>query len=129
MHTERDRYPGFAVPALCLPATIDNNLPGWETSIGADTALNEIVSGGGPAQAVGDGVTARFVVEVMGKYCGYLALLAGLAAGAEQVYLHEDGITLAELTADVRACGTASGPAAGCTSRSATSSAQRRVHH
>jgi 6-phosphofructokinase 1 len=37
----------------------------------------------------------------MGRYCGYLALMSGLATGAEQVYLHEDGITLKDLQRDV----------------------------
>jgi 6-phosphofructokinase 1 len=43
------------------------------------------------------------VVEVMGRDCGYLALMSGLATGAERVYLPEEGITLSDLTADVRA--------------------------
>ena len=43
LHDERSRYPGFAIPIACVPASIDNNLPGSESSIGADTALNEIV--------------------------------------------------------------------------------------
>jgi 6-phosphofructokinase 1 len=34
-----------------------------------------------------------FVVEVMGRYCGYLALMSGLATGAERVYLHEEGVS------------------------------------
>jgi len=38
-----------------------------------------------------------FVVEVMGRYCGYLALMSGLASGAERVYLHEEGVTLHDL--------------------------------
>ena len=42
-----------------------------------------------------------FVVEVMGRYCGYLALMGGLSTGAERVYLHEEGVTLADLKADL----------------------------
>ena len=42
-----------------------------------------------------------FVVEVMGRYCGYLALMSGLASGAERVYLHEEGVTLADLQSDL----------------------------
>jgi 6-phosphofructokinase 1 len=41
------------------------------------------------------------VVEVMGRRCGYLALLAALATGAERVYTHEDGVTLADLQRDL----------------------------
>ena len=42
-----------------------------------------------------------FVVEVMGRHCGYLALMSGLATGAERVYLNEEGVTLKDLEADV----------------------------
>jgi 6-phosphofructokinase 1 len=42
-----------------------------------------------------------FIVEVMGRYCGYLALMSGLATGAERVYLHEEGVKLANLQADL----------------------------
>ena len=42
-----------------------------------------------------------FVVEVMGRHCGYLALMSGLAGGAERIYLPEEGITLKALQADV----------------------------
>jgi 6-phosphofructokinase 1 len=42
-----------------------------------------------------------FVVEVMGAYCGYLALMSGLATGSERVYLHEDGIALVDLQKDL----------------------------
>ena len=44
-----------------------------------------------------------FVVEVMGRSCGYLALMSGLATGAERVYMHEEGITLADMKHDVDA--------------------------
>jgi 6-phosphofructokinase 1 len=42
-----------------------------------------------------------FVVEVMGRNCGYLALMSGLATGAERVYLPEEGVSLSDLQADV----------------------------
>jgi 6-phosphofructokinase 1 len=42
-----------------------------------------------------------FVVEVMGRYCGYLALLSGLATGAERVYLNEEGVSLRDLQIDL----------------------------
>ena len=43
LYTQRDTFPAFNLPIICLPASIDNNLPGSELSIGADTALNSIV--------------------------------------------------------------------------------------
>ncbi|MDO8107656.1 6-phosphofructokinase [Isoptericola sp. b441] len=101
MHAERDRYPGFGLPVICLPATIDNNLPGWETTIGADTALNEIVTAVDRLKQSAMASQRAFVVEVMGRYCGYLALMGALSTGAERVYLHEEGVTLADLSDDV----------------------------
>jgi 6-phosphofructokinase 1 len=101
MHQQRERYPGFNVPVICLPATIDNNLPGWEMSIGADTALGEIVYAVDRIKQSAMASRRAFVVEVMGRYCGYLALVGGMSVGAERVYLHEEGVHLADLIKDV----------------------------
>jgi len=43
MYDARNKYPAFQIPLICIPATISNNVPGTEFTIGADTALNEIV--------------------------------------------------------------------------------------
>lgn len=96
-----DRYPALRVPVICLPASINNNLPGSELSIGADTALNTIVAALDRIKQSAVAVRRCFVVEVMGRYCGYLALLSGLASGAERVFLHETGVTLRALQAEV----------------------------
>ena len=101
MLQERDRYPGFHVPVICLPTSIDNNLPGWEMAIGADTALGEIVSAVDRLKQSAMASRRCFVVEVMGRHCGYLALMGALSVGAERVYLHERGVRLADLSADV----------------------------
>ena len=101
LFSERDRYPAFKIPMICLPATIDNNVPGSELAIGADTALNVIVEALDRIKQSAMAVRRCFVVETMGRYCGYLALMSGLAGGAERVYLHEEGITLKDLQADV----------------------------
>lgn len=99
---ERRNFPAFNLPMVCLPATIDNNLPGTELSVGADTALNNIV---GVVDKIKQSAVAErrcYVVEVMGRQCGYLALMSGLATGAERVYTHEEGITLRKLEDDLR---------------------------
>jgi 6-phosphofructokinase 1 len=98
----RTNYPAFNIPIVCLPATIDNNLPGSELSVGADTALNSIVEAVDKIKQSAVAMRRCFVVEVMGRYCGYLALMGGLATGAERVYLHEEGVTLSDLEADVQ---------------------------
>jgi 6-phosphofructokinase 1 len=101
MLNERQNYPAFNIPIVCLPASINNNLPGSEFSIGADTALNNIVDAVDKIKQSAVATRRCFVVEVMGHWCGYLALMSGLATGAEHFYLPEDGITLNELQADV----------------------------
>jgi 6-phosphofructokinase 1 len=98
---ERDNFPAFNIPILCLPATINNNLPGSELSIGADTAVNNIVGAVDKIKQSSGSLHRCFVVEVMGRYCGYLALMSGLATGAERVYLHEEGVTLKDLEQDL----------------------------
>jgi len=101
MFDRQKEFPNFKIPIVCLPATIDNDRPGSELSIGADTALNSIIQA--VDQIKQSAVASRrcFVVETMGNYCGYLALMGGLATGAERVYIHEEGITLQDLQDDV----------------------------
>lgn len=101
MARHREDIPAFRIPMVCLPATINNNLPGSELSIGADTALNSIVADVDKIKQSAVATRRCFVVEVMGRECGYLALMSGLATGAERVYLPEEGITLADLLTDV----------------------------
>ncbi len=101
MLTQRDNYPAFNLPIVLLPASISNHLPGSELSIGADTALNNISEA---VDKIKDSAVAQkrvFVVEVMGRKCGYLALMGGLATGAERVYINETGVTLKDLERDV----------------------------
>jgi 6-phosphofructokinase 1 len=101
MFSRQKEFPKFRIPIVCLPATIDNDRPGSELSIGADTALNSILQA--VDQIKQSAVASRrcFVVETMGGYCGYLTLMGGLATGAERVYIHEEGITLQDLQDDV----------------------------
>jgi 6-phosphofructokinase 1 len=97
----RDKYPAFNIPIVCMPASINNNLPGSDFSVGADTAINIIVDAVDKIKESSVAANRTFIVEVMGKYCGYLALMSGLATGAEKVYLHEEGISLKGMTRDV----------------------------
>jgi 6-phosphofructokinase 1 len=101
MMKQRENYPAFNIPVVCLPATINNNLPGSELSIGADTALNNIVEAVDKIKDSAVALRRVFVVEVMGRNCGYLALMGGLATGAERVYLNEEGVSLHDLLRDV----------------------------
>jgi len=98
----RDQYPQFCIPLLNIPATISNNVPGTEYSLGSDTSLNTIVNACDLIKMSASSSSKRvFVVETMGGKCGYLTTLAGLGAGASKIYLPEIGIKLADLSTDV----------------------------
>jgi 6-phosphofructokinase 1 len=101
MYNSRASFPAFNIPIICLPASINNNLPGTEFSIGADTALNSIVEAVDKIKQSAVATRRCFVVEVMGHWSGYLALLSGLATGAERVYIPEEGVTLHDLQVDI----------------------------
>lgn len=102
MISERDRYPAFRIPMLLVPASIDNNLPGSELSIGADTAVNNAMWALDRIKESAAASRRCFVAELMGRRCGYLTLMAGLSAGAEFAYLNEEPMTLSSLDADAR---------------------------
>ncbi len=101
LHGARRDHPALDLPIVCLPATVNNDLPASELSIGSDTALNSIVVNVDKIKQSAVASQRCFVVEVMGHDCGYLALMSGLASGAERVYLPEEGITLDDLATDV----------------------------
>ncbi len=103
LHEHRHDHAALRLPIVCLPASINNDLPGSDLSIGADTALNSILVDVDKIKQSAVAAGRCFVVEVMGHDCGYLALMSGLASGAERVYLPEEGITLDDLRDDVRA--------------------------
>jgi len=86
---------------LCLPGTIANNLPGTDVSIGADTALNNIVVAIDKIKHSGIASKRVNFVEVMGSDCGYLALMSSLATGAEKVYFNEKPINLDVILKDI----------------------------
>ncbi|MCA9973990.1 MAG: 6-phosphofructokinase [Anaerolineales bacterium] len=101
MHRQRNIFPAFDIPIACLPATVNNNLPATELSVGADTALNSVVQAVDKIKQSAVASRRTFIVEVMGRYCGYLALMSAMASGAERVYIHEEGVTLQDLVIDV----------------------------
>ncbi|KAI9282843.1 6-phosphofructokinase [Umbelopsis sp. AD052] len=99
----RDKYPSLRIPLCQIPATISNNVPGTDFSLGTDTSLNAIVdSCDAIVQSARSSRRRVFVVEVQGGKTGYLAVEAGLATGANTIYIPEEGISLARLQADVQ---------------------------
>ncbi|KAI8873613.1 6-phosphofructokinase [Ramicandelaber brevisporus] len=102
LYENRSTYPAFMIPMVLIPATISNNVPGTEYSLGTDTALNVIVESCDRVKQSADASRRRvFVVEVQGGNSGCLAALGGLASGATAVYTPENGISLQTLQSDI----------------------------
>lgn len=98
---QKSKFPAFDIPMVCLPTSINNNLPATDFSVGADTALNSIVWAVDRIKQSAVASRRAFIVEVMGHYCGYLTLTGAIATGAERAYLHEEGVTLQDMLNDV----------------------------
>lgn len=99
----RDQYDAFKIPMVQLPATVSNNVPGTEYSIGSDTCLNALID---YCDAIKQSASASrrrvFVVETQGGASGYIATIAGLSIGALAVYTPEEGIHLNMLVEDIK---------------------------
>jgi 6-phosphofructokinase 1 len=103
LRAARDQYPSLCIPMCLLPATISNNVPGTEYSLGSDTCLNELVNYCDKIKQSASATRRRvFVVETQGGRSGYVVTLGGLAVGASAVYTPEEGMSLEMVNADVR---------------------------
>jgi len=91
----RKHYPAFHIPMVHLPATLSNNVPLTEFSLGCDTSLNALVDACDSIKQSASASRNRvFVVETQGGKCGYIATMGALAAGACMVYTPEHGMDL-----------------------------------
>uniref|UniRef100_A0A3P9PR46 ATP-dependent 6-phosphofructokinase n=1 Tax=Poecilia reticulata TaxID=8081 RepID=A0A3P9PR46_POERE len=98
----REKYEELCIPLVVVPATVSNNVPGSDFSIGADTALNTITMTCDRIKQSAAGTKRRvFIVETMGGYCGYLATMAGLASGADAAYIYEEPFNIHDLELNV----------------------------
>ncbi|MFW6134922.1 MAG: 6-phosphofructokinase, partial [Elusimicrobiota bacterium] len=84
-----DLYQQQEFSVIGLPATIDNDLYGTDMCIGVDTALNTIISAIDKIKDTASSHRRAFIVEVMGRHSGYLALMSGIAGGVEAVLVPE----------------------------------------
>ncbi len=80
----------LGIPCVCVPATIDNDINGTEFTIGFDTALNTVIEAIDKIRDTASSHERTFIVEVMGRDAGDLALWAGLAGGAETILIPEE---------------------------------------
>jgi len=91
---------GFAV--VGVPSTIDNDLYGNDVSIGCDTAINVTLEAIDRLRTTASSHQRAFAVETMGRNCGYIALMAGIAGGAEVIALPEHELLPADVAARLR---------------------------
>ena len=85
------------IQVIGLPGSIDNDMWGTSMSIGTDTALNTIQDAIDKLRDTASSHRRAFIIETMGRNCGYLAVMAGLVGGAEMVLLPEKDISVEEV--------------------------------
>ena len=90
-------YKEFKIPFMGIPASIDNDLPLNEYMIGVDTALNVIREAVDDIRDTASSFSRAFVIETMGRECGYLALTSAVANGAEMCLIPEMPFNLENL--------------------------------
>ncbi len=91
------------VPVIGVPATIDNDINGVHDSIGADTALNVALDAIDKIRDTATSMERVFVIEVMGRMCGLIALQTALAGGCEEVLLPEKEFALETMCREIQA--------------------------
>uniref|UniRef100_A0A8C5REW4 Phosphofructokinase, liver type n=1 Tax=Laticauda laticaudata TaxID=8630 RepID=A0A8C5REW4_LATLA len=98
----RGQYDELCIIMCVIPATISNNVPGTDFSLGSDTAVNAAMESCDRIKQSASGTKRRvFIVETMGGYCGYLSTVTGIAVGADAAYIYEDPFTIHDLKANV----------------------------
>ena len=87
----------YAIPAIGIPGTIDKDLAGTDFTIGFDTAVNTAVAAIDKIRDTAEAHNRLFIVEVMGRDAGYIALNSGLACGAEDILIPEQATHIEEV--------------------------------
>ncbi len=84
-------------PCIGVPGTIDNDIPGTEFTIGFDTALNTVIEAIDKIRDTATSHERTYVIEVMGRNAGDIALWAGLAGGAESILIPEEDFDINDI--------------------------------
>ncbi|MDD4955276.1 MAG: ATP-dependent 6-phosphofructokinase [Candidatus Omnitrophica bacterium] len=91
----------YGVKVIGVPATIDNDVNGVDLSVGADTAVNVALDALDKIRDTADSLERIFVVEVMGRDCGYIALRVALSGGCEEVIVPERDYDINEICEEI----------------------------
>jgi 6-phosphofructokinase 1 len=92
----------LGIKAIGIPASIDNDIWGTDMSIGVDTALNTILDALDRLRDTASSHNRAFVIEVMGRDAGYLALMGGILGGAEIIVTPEQDTTMEAIAAEMK---------------------------
>ncbi len=87
----------FDIPCIGVPGTIDKDIAGTDFTIGFDTAVNTAVEAIDKIRDTADAHDRLFIIEVMGRDAGYIALHSGIATGAENILIPERKTEVEEL--------------------------------
>ena len=90
------------IPIVGLPGTIDNDVWGTDYTIGSDTAANTIIDAMNKLRDTASAHRRVAVLEVMGRRCGWLAMIAGIAGGAEYILVPEEEYDIDEICEDMK---------------------------
>lgn len=96
------RLSELGIPSVGVPATIDNDINGTEFTIGFDSALNTVIEAIDKIRDTASSHDRTFIVEVMGRDAGDLALWSGVAGGAESILIPEEPTDLEEIFSRLR---------------------------
>lgn len=91
----------YQIPVMCIPATIDNDINGVNLAIGANTAVNVALDALDKIRDTATSLERVFVVEVMGRDYGYIALQVALAGGCEEVLIPEKDMDLEGMCTEI----------------------------
>lgn len=90
------------IKVIGIPASIDNDIPYTAMSLGVDTALNNIVYAIDCLKDTASSHDRAFIVEIMGRNCGYLTLVASIACGAEHALIPETRFDIGKICENLR---------------------------
>ena len=93
----------LGLPTVVIPGTIDNDMPGTEMTIGADTAINTAMEAIDRLRDTASAHRRAMLVEVMGRHCGYIAVMAGISTGAELILTPERPMKLEQVLSEIQA--------------------------
>lgn len=96
------KFDALGIPVIAVPGTIDNDIALTDRTIGFDTAVDTILDA---INKIRDTATSHgriFVIEVMGRHSGVLALTAGLAGGAESILIPEMPLDIGQVVANIK---------------------------